>query len=135
MGEICGHGFPAADCLICETLGTGPARSTTAGPSRAATGGERTRTANRAQPRPDLDGGPTPVEIVRPAPSGEGRRRPIGRQLVMLVVALIVLVLVGWFLIGAVLAIARLIELIAVALVAGWVGYRLGHFRGRHQRP
>jgi hypothetical protein len=33
---------------------------------------------------------------------------------------------------GVVFSLLHVIELAAVALIAGWVGYRIGHYRGRH---
>jgi hypothetical protein len=48
-----------------------------------------------------------------------------------MVVGIIVVALVAWALLGAVFTVLRTLELIAVAAVAGWVGYRVGHYRGR----
>jgi len=39
-----------------------------------------------------------------------------------------------WVVAGIFFAIVRLIEVVIVAIVAGTLGYRLGHYRGRHQQ-
>ena len=50
--------------------------------------------------------------------------------------ALMALLAIGaavWILVGVVFTVLHVLELIAVAAGAGWVGYRIGHFRGsRH---
>jgi hypothetical protein len=38
-----------------------------------------------------------------------------------------------WIVAGLVFALIHLIEIIVVAGVAGTLGYRLGHYRGRHE--
>ena len=51
---------------------------------------------------------------------------------------LLVLLAVGaavWILAGLVFTVLHLLELFAVAAGAGWVGYRIGHFRGSRRRP
>jgi hypothetical protein len=47
----------------------------------------------------------------------------------------VVIGLVAWAVAGVVFAVLHVIELVVVAIAAGWGGYRLGHFRGRRQRP
>jgi hypothetical protein len=51
--------------------------------------------------------------------------------------AIVAAVVVGgvalWLFAGIFSHVFRLFEYAAVALVAGWVGYKLGHFQGRHQ--
>jgi hypothetical protein len=44
--------------------------------------------------------------------------------------AIVLIGLVAWAVAGVVFAILHVLELLAVAAAAGWVGYRLGHFRG-----
>jgi hypothetical protein len=53
----------------------------------------------------------------------------------MAVIGVIALAVVAWFLAGAVFAILRVLELVVVAGLAGWVGYKVGHYRGRHSGP
>jgi hypothetical protein len=49
----------------------------------------------------------------------------------MLLAAIAVIGLVTWIVAGAVFAMLHVIEIIVIAGVAGWAGYRLGHYRGR----
>ena len=49
-------------------------------------------------------------------------------------VAIILIGVVAWLVAGVVFAVLHVLELIAVAVVAAWGGYRLGHWRGTHQR-
>jgi hypothetical protein len=55
--------------------------------------------------------------------------------LTLLLVGLLAIGVAAWVLVGVAFALLHLIELLAVAGVAGWAGYRLGNYRGRHQRP
>lgn len=53
----------------------------------------------------------------------------------VVVAAIVVVGLVAWAVAGVVFAILHVLELSAVALAAGWAGYRVGHYRGsRPQR-
>jgi hypothetical protein len=63
------------------------------------------------------------------------RRRSVGGHLALIVVGVLVIGAVAWVVAGVVFAILHVVELLVVAGIAGWAGYRLGHFRGRHQRP
>ena len=131
MPTTCNHGFAPADCLICRTLGTTtpPTTSVEAPPNR--------------QRHPEV---PLPTEIHSPParldkttpaspPPSDAPRRRRGRG-GSLVLALMVLLAIGaaiWILVGVVFTLLHVLELIAVAAGAGWVGYRIGHFRGsRH---
>ena len=50
------------------------------------------------------------------------------------VVAVIALIgVAAWIVAGVVFAILHVLELVAVGAIAGWVGYRIGLFRGRHR--
>jgi small-conductance mechanosensitive channel len=73
---------------------------------------------------------PTPVVAGR----GRAARRPGRRGLpslaTVVVAAIIGFVVLGWIA-AAVFAVLRILELVAVAFVAGWVGFRLGVRRGR----
>ena len=60
--------------------------------------------------------------------------RSVGTHIVLLVAALLAISVVVWIVAGAVIALLHVIELVAVALVAAWAGYRLGFYRGRHRR-
>jgi hypothetical protein len=128
----CPHGFPPADCLICRTLGTQPtAQVEGARRPAAGTGG----TAGRA-PRPDRRGrGPDQPDAVYPPRTSGERARSLSSHAALVVVSVAVLAVLAWFLAGAVFAFLRVLELLVVAGLAGWVGYRLGHYRGRHSGP
>jgi hypothetical protein len=52
---------------------------------------------------------------------------------VLVLMALLAIGAAAWILTGVVFTILRLLELVAVGAGAGWVGYKIGHFRGsRH---
>jgi Flp pilus assembly protein TadB len=74
---------------------------------------------------------PTPVRAGRP----ERRRRGgLPANLATLaIVAVVGFVVLGWVA-AAFFAVLRILELVAVAVVAGWVGYRLGVHQGRRNR-
>jgi lysylphosphatidylglycerol synthetase-like protein (DUF2156 family) len=100
---LCPHGMTSATCLICETLT----------PSRAARG-RAARARSEAAREP-------------------ARRRSVGvgpTVVVLAVVAIAGLLVVSWVAAFA-WALIRLVELVAVATVAGWVGWRLGVRHGR----
>ena len=48
-------------------------------------------------------------------------------------VILVALALVGWWVLGLIWAVLRIVELVAVGIVCGYVGYRIGVISGRHQ--
>ncbi|MDQ2724236.1 MAG: hypothetical protein M3Y36_01880 [Actinomycetota bacterium] len=129
----CPHGFAPDDCLICATLRSSPAQGAGNGPALAVAdrdrgeGGRRRPWANH-----DPDRGADTVTVVEP---GRAPRRPAGRPLTMallVIVALIAVVAGFWLVAGVVFALLRIIEVVAVAVAAGWIGYRVGHWRGRH---
>jgi hypothetical protein len=81
-------------------------------------------------------------ETLSPSRSGTARldddRAParrrafrVGPALAVLVVVAVVGLLVVWWVAAFAWAVIRLVELVAVALVAGWVGWRLGVRHGR----
>ena len=45
-----------------------------------------------------------------------------------------VVLLVGIWAVHLAFAVLHIIELVATAVVAGWLGYQIGVFRGRHLR-
>jgi Flp pilus assembly protein TadB len=69
--------------------------------------------------------------------SPEPVRRQAGkRRLFWPVVGAIAIVAVAiWVFAGVFLFALHIAEYVALALVAGWVGYRVGHARGRRARP
>jgi hypothetical protein len=59
------------------------------------------------------------------------RRRSFTSHPALVVIGVVVVALVAWALLGAVFTALHTIELIVVAAVAGWVGYRVGRYSGR----
>lgn len=94
MPDICPHGLPAKQCLICPKL-----------PQTAAAGGGQVQTRHGGGPR-----------LV----AGLG--------------AVVVVGLAVWLVVGVILSALHVVELIAVGLGAGWLGYRVGFFRGARRR-
>jgi hypothetical protein len=127
MSAMCPHGYDPSTCLICQTLGTQPA-ATVASPPEVASRGRRGRRRDTVTSAP-----PTTVrpDVVYPARPPERRGTGLGTHMALLVAALVVIGLVAWVVAGAVFAILHILELIVIAGVAGWAGYRLGHYRGR----
>ena len=125
----CPHGFQPADCLICRTLGTQPTAQVESGrwsDSGTAGGGGRAAKPDRRGRAADQ-----PDAVYPPRTSGE-RSRSLSSQAALVLVGVAVLAVLAWFLAGAVFALLRVLELLVVAGLAGWGGYRLGHYRGRH---
>lgn len=130
MPGTCIHGFDPADCLICRTLA--PARPSVASEP------ERTRHRRRVAPAPTALPSAPPVRpdtVYSPSASGTRRGRSLGTSLVLVLMALLAIGAAIWILAGVVFTVLHLLELIVVAGGAGWVGYRIGHFKGaRHPR-
>ncbi|HVA07536.1 MAG TPA: hypothetical protein VNG12_12425 [Acidimicrobiales bacterium] len=126
MAGTCNHGFAAAECLICRTLGIN------AQPTATAEAPKNRRRDREAQPLPSE--APSPrgrLDMAGDFPSPARRRdHSLGGSLML---ALMVLLAVGaaiWILVGVVFTFLHVLELVAVAAGAGWVGYRIGHFKG-----
>jgi hypothetical protein len=51
------------------------------------------------------------------------------------VLTIVVVVVAAWIVAGVLIGLLHALELLAVAAAAGWVGYRIGHYRGRRVRP
>jgi hypothetical protein len=133
----CIHGNDPSTCSVCQTLadidalsgppGSGKGRGGRVRPPQVDGGGGRFR-------RPRTDGGERAgrVDIL----TGRGRpasTRSVGTHVAIFVVVLVVAAASVWIVSGLVFALIHLIEIIVVAGVAGTLGYRLGHYRGRHE--
>ncbi len=120
MAEVstCPHGLPTGKCLICATLAGGTATAGTVSPPAP---GRHRRRGDVA--RPD-------VVIAPPAPGGRTGRAHVAGA----VVALVAIGLVAWAIAGIVWSLLHILELAAIALLAGWIGYVVGFFRGRRSR-
>jgi hypothetical protein len=127
MTATCPHGFPAAECLICRTLQSPPQSKVETRPSGSGlVVGDPLAGAASVEPVRPV----TPDQVYAPG-NHQGRPRSLGLHLTLLVVGVAVIGLVAWVVAGAVFALLHIIELVLVAGVAGWAGYRLGHYRGR----
>jgi hypothetical protein len=123
----CPHGFAPGECLICRTLGTQP-------PVQVETS---KRQKTNVLPAPT--GAEYPPGVVRPdavyAPhSRRNQMRPLSHYLLLTVGALIAIGAAIWLLSGIAFAILHVLELAIVAVGAVWAGYRVGRWRGRHER-
>ncbi len=131
----CPHGFTPEDCLICATLASSRERHSGNGPAVAVEDRDRGDGGRRRSwSHHDPERGAEAVTVVEP---GRDPSRRLGRPLataVLVIVALIAVVAAVWVVVGVVFALLRLIEVVAVAVAAGWIGYRAGHWRGRHDR-
>jgi hypothetical protein len=122
MAGTCPHGYAPGECLICATL---------------APQTQASQTQVRTSPLPSVSGpvrggAVRPDAVFRPDPTG----RPNGpgrHRLLALISGLLALGAAVWLLSGLAFALLHVLELLVVAGGAGWVGYRLGHWRGRHQ--
>jgi len=120
----CAHGFPQSECLICKTLGTGPSQTMTA----------RTKVASAPAPADELTVGQGSRSLAtRQAPAAE--EAPRDRRGTSTFWAVVLVLVVGglllWAFAGVVSIAFRIGEYVLLALAAGWVGYKLGHARGR----
>lgn len=113
----CQHGLPASECLICPTLAR--TATATAGPGVVTSKGRRSKVTPTASGLP----------VERP-----GTHRSVGLHVAGVVAVLAVIGVVAWIVAGVVFALLHILELVAVAGVAAWAGYRIGHFRGSRQR-
>ena len=116
----CAHGLPSGQCLICSTLGTTTDERRTAaipaGPAQlVGSAGEARAAARRARA------------------SARARPRRVAPRLVGGLLALVVVALLGWWILGVVWAVLRLVELVAIGVGCGYLGYRVGVVSGRHQ--
>jgi hypothetical protein len=131
VAGTCPHGFSEGTCLICSTLNGPQAGSKTTRtavapvPGAAESGSRRKRSASLVQ------------APLNQTPKVAGQRRT-ARGLAfraMAIVALVILVaIVAWAALGFVFAILHIVELALVAALFAWMGYRVGHHRGRHER-
>ena len=123
MATTCSHGFSPDACLICRTLGS--AQTATPDPSQMIVRGGSNLSSEPVSARPDA---------VYPPATVHGGRGHWG-TVVLVLMGLLAVGAAAWILAGIVLSALHVLELVAIAAGAGWVGYRIGHFRGsRHPR-
>jgi hypothetical protein len=133
MAETCPHGFAPAECLICRTLGAQPKVQVESSAGRPQPGRARRHQAATSGNGIDLAGAAVRPDAVY-APGTKTRLRPASHHLLVMVGILLAVGAALWLLAGVAFAVIRLLELIVVAAGAGWAGYRVGHWRGRHDR-
>lgn len=123
MSATCLHGFAPDSCLICRTLGTGT------GPATQVLTPADSRGASQERPPPAR-----PDVVYSPPPVGT-RHRSVAGSLLLVLAALLAVGAAVWIMAAVVLTVLHVLELVAVGAGCGWVGYKLGHFRGsRHPR-
>jgi Flp pilus assembly protein TadB len=133
----CSHGFDQSECLICKTLGTAPAQSK-AGQSKA--GQSKATKTKVASPLSTAELAAVPASTsLATRGTTNGAREP-GRErrgpgfFWMLLAGIVVAALVIWAFWGVVSLAFHVAEYVLIALVAGWIGYKIGHARGRHSQ-
>jgi hypothetical protein len=138
VAATCPHGFAAGTCLICQTLDVGNSGGGGSRGKRAAeTATEVPRPKHRdggrvarmgRSPATDDAGGP------RVIPPSIGRSRfPAGVWVVGGLFAVVLVAMVAWTLVHVVFAVLRILELVAAALVAGYIGWVAGVRHGRRE--
>jgi hypothetical protein len=116
----CIHGFPAGQCLICQTLQKGDGAEPKAG--------RRGRTATKSPPAIQ----PVQQAVLRPQPAtAERSSGSLGLRLAGVAVVVVLVILAGMWIFSLVWSILHIIQLVAVGLVAAWLGYQVGLFRGK----
>jgi hypothetical protein len=120
--STCAHGLPAGQCLICATLATTATEDPRADRRAAIPAG-----AAQVIPQPGRAAGRAP------GTRGGRSRRRVAPRLVGGLLALVVVALLGWWILGLVWAVLRLVELVAIGVGCGYLGYRVGVISGRHQ--
>jgi hypothetical protein len=118
----CAHGFPQGECLICQTLGGSQATAT------------KTKVAGSPEPMAVRSNGRTSPGLVPADRDQQPARRRSGNGMGSFWAILVAIVVGGvlvWAFAGVLSVAFHIAEYAALALVAGWVGYKLGHSRGR----
>ena len=117
----CPHGFPEDQCLICQALGMSRGQSGKAAKTKAPPQGLLLREPQAALPATKTRA------LARPRRSGTAS---ILTGLGIIVVG----GLLVWAFAGLFVLAFHIFEYAALAVVAGWAGYKLGHARGRRER-
>jgi hypothetical protein len=124
----CVHGFPQSECLICRTLGV---TSSPAGGTKT-----KTRDAGSAEISGMLATRPGALPGTRSQQADLPESRPDrGRPGMSPIWPVLGVIVVGgvllWAFAGVVSLAFHIAEYVAVGAIAGWLGYKLGHARGR----
>jgi hypothetical protein len=122
VATTCIHGFAPETCLICQTLGSTATKTKEPKLSR-----REARQADRAAANPvPAVRAPAPVARQQAPPTGSLGLRALG-ILFLIVVAFFAF----WWVLHFVLGILHVLEIFAAAVVAGYLGYVIGVYRGR----
>jgi Flp pilus assembly protein TadB len=78
---------------------------------------------------------PAPVRPDAVVAGRQPRSSSLGLRVTGFLILAIVALIVVWLVAGFVFAVLRILELVAVAVVAGWLGWKLGVHHGRRTRP
>jgi Flp pilus assembly protein TadB len=124
VASTCIHGFAPGTCLICQTLEDRPAKAT-----KQAEGKTSRRAARAIPPAATAPAAVRPDAVIAPR---ETRGSGIGIRLLGFAVVVIAALVVVSLVAHVVLAVLRILELVAAAVVAGWIGWKLGVHHGRH---
>ncbi len=127
----CPHGFAQSECLICATLAKTPGaakatKTKVAPPSEVAALSSNSLSSSRTSQLPATR------ESAADGDTSGGRRGP--GFFWALLAAIVVGALVIWAFWGVVSLAFHVAEFVFLALAAGWVGYKVGHARGRRGR-
>jgi hypothetical protein len=126
VSQLCPHGFAPSECLICRTLGTQPQVQVEAQRAPAPQGSGQT--AGMPGARQD----PARPDVVYSPDSQRGHS--LASYALLGVLAIVAVIVAGWIVAGVLIGLLHALELLAVAAAAGWVGYRIGHYRGRRAK-
>jgi hypothetical protein len=124
--------------MICRTLGVsgaGPAPAARTERGHKARRGTAVAEVPSAAFSPEqAAGAPGLAQVSNVGGAQPGRSRGHGRGLLALVGLIVVGGLCLWAFTGIFSLAFHVGEFVAVALLAGWAGYRVGHFKGRRGR-
>jgi hypothetical protein len=135
VASACIHGFAPGSCLICQTLNGSKAAVATKSPKDGEAPGDR-KAAKALKPaksakvvkagRAEVASGPrvVPKEAARTG-------SPAVVKVLGLAVAVVAVIVVAWFALHLVFAVLHILELIGVALIAGYLGWAAGVHHGR----
>lgn len=130
----CVHGFEQSECLICSTLARsgGQPASTTAVADRAAAPNQASNLTNGlGRPLPE----PRASQPLGASDGRSGRAGGLGAGSKLAIAIVVVLGgLLAWSLFQGIFSLMlHIFEYVVVAIIAGWAGYKAGHYRARHE--
>lgn len=127
----CIHGFAPGTCLICQTL---DGAETKRGRTKASVTQRQVTPATTAPAVPAVASEHAATSRRRSGPRvlpEAPRNGSSPFKLAAVAVAVVAVVIVAWVALHVVFAVLRIVELIGVALIAGYLGWLAGVHRGR----